>query len=110
VNLDFENDARPNPDETIADIGMDENPSFRDRPVVHATVIYWPDPPLGSALHLWWQSCLGSPLYKIWGSPDPGYTGYVLDTTTDTTWTDYTAPYRPSRWFYYVTAEWPDSP
>jgi len=109
VNLDFENDARPNPDATVADIGMDESPSFRDWPFVRGTVVYWPDPPLGSPLHLWWQSCLGSPLYKIWGSPDAGNTGYVLDTTTDTTWTDYTAPNRPSRWFYYVTAEWPDS-
>jgi uncharacterized delta-60 repeat protein len=46
----------------------------------------------------------GAPSYNIYGATEPFISGSLLDTISDTTWTDTNTSGRPSRYFYYVTA------
>jgi len=46
----------------------------------------------------------GAPSYKVYGATEPFILGSLLDTVSDTTWTDANTANRPSPYFYYVTA------
>jgi len=49
----------------------------------------------------------GASSYRIYGATTPFASGTLLDTTSNTTWTDTATPSRPSPYFYYVTAGGP---
>ncbi|MFH1009921.1 MAG: hypothetical protein V1784_01640 [bacterium] len=56
----------------------------------------------GNAVLNW--TPFGTGIYNLYGDPGPFTPGILLDTVTDTTWTDEETANRPSPYFYYVTA------
>ncbi|MBU0508818.1 hypothetical protein KKH27_08295, partial [bacterium] len=59
----------------------------------------------GNAVLMWPPN--GAPSYNIYGETEPFISGSLLDTVSDTTWTDTNTSSRPSPYFYYVTAASP---
>jgi uncharacterized delta-60 repeat protein len=59
----------------------------------------------GNAVLSWLPTA--APFYNIYGATEPFISGSLLDTISDTTWTDTSTSGRPSRYFYYVTAVTP---
>ncbi|MFH1012031.1 MAG: right-handed parallel beta-helix repeat-containing protein [bacterium] len=100
VSTDFEGDPRPNPSWSYPDIGADEH--WSGSPVLHLVVSI-----LSGNARLHWTP-FGAGPYSIYGATEPYATGTLLATVSDTTtWTDEETASRPSRYFYYVTSEWP---
>jgi immune inhibitor A len=100
---DFEGNPRPNPPGTNPDIGMDENSfGIPQVPSVTDLVISIQS---GNAVLNW--SPLGAENYNIYGATNPIAAGILLDTVTDTTWTDFETSSRPTPYFYYVTSVFP---
>jgi predicted outer membrane repeat protein len=99
--LDFEGDPRPNPPASNPDIGAYENArSSPYTPLVASLVILISG---GNAV-LQWPPVGTTYNYNIYGSAEPFILGDLLDTVSDTTWTDVNTSSRPSPYFYYVTA------
>ena len=97
---DIEYNPRPSPPGSYPDIGAYENGySVPTVPPVDSLVISFQS---GDAILNWPDT--GSPSFNIYGSTYPFVTGTLLDTTTDTIWTDMNTATRPSPYFYYVTA------
>jgi len=100
VSTDFESDPRPNPSWSYPDIGADEH--WSGSPVLHLVVSM----SSGNAVLHW--TPFGAGPYYIYGATTPFTAGTLLDTVSDaTTWMDEETASRPSRYFYYVMAEWP---
>ena len=100
VSTDFEGDPRPNPSWSFPDIGADEH--WSGSPVLHLVVSI---ADANAVLH--WTP-FGAGPYYIYGATTPFAAGTLLDTVSETTtWTDEETANRPSRYSYYVMAEWP---
>ncbi|MFH1010585.1 MAG: right-handed parallel beta-helix repeat-containing protein [bacterium] len=100
VSTDFEGDPRPNPSWSYPDIGADEH--WSGSPVLHLRVLV-----VSGNARLHWTP-FGAGPYYIYGATEPFMAGTLLATVSDTTtWTDEATASRPSRYFYYVMAEWP---
>jgi hypothetical protein len=93
---DSDGNPRPNPPGSDPDIGAYEHwlASSPSRLVISMSsnnaVLNWP--------------AFGT-TYHVYGTTEPLLQGDLLDTTTDTTWTDMSTSSRPSPYFYYVTAQ-----
>jgi len=99
---DFEGDLRPSPAGTRPDIGADENmngvPAIT--PSLDSLAISIEN---GNAV-LRWCPVEGATTYEVYGADEPFTEGILLNTMTDTTWTDEQTSSRPWRYFYYIAA------
>jgi hypothetical protein len=94
---DFEHDPRPNPWWSSPDIGMDEH--WLAGPVRHLVIRI-----VGGNAVLNWP--FFSYTVNIYGTTSLFTAGTLLETVDETTtWTDVNTSSRPSRYFYYVTAQ-----
>jgi hypothetical protein len=98
---DIEGNPRPNPAGSNPDIGAYESEYGEpghfsiDSLVISISngnaVLHWPD--------------VGATCYNIYGAIEPfALSGILLDTVTDTTWSDEATSSRPASYFYCVTA------
>lgn len=92
---DVDGNPRPNPPGSLPDIGAYEH--WLAGPVGHLVLSI-----SGGNAVLDWPAF--GRTYNIYGAAAPFVSGTLLDTVTDTTWTDVSTSSRPSPYFYYVRA------